>query len=222
MAIDAGCRPVVAVLGVSQPLAVAAELAELAAGAAVEAPPDADGHAVLQTYHSLADIVHLVVVAHFSKGGHLSVVISIVGKGARQLVGVAPVEVVLAGVEPRPCLVVVQRVATDDADVGKEVGIALLQRLGHVALNAGRGALFLFPVVGLVEGRHAGHGVLGVAAKPLHVGGNHGRPAVDIGDGAAEVRRVGTGFLVGSEDQRQGVVDDVKHGTAPTHHVEGR
>ena len=103
-------RPVVAMLSVSQPFTMAANLAELASGPAVEAPPDADGHAILQSDHRLNRVVHLVVIAHFAVFSQLLIELGKRIERTCQLMGVSPVIILFASIIPLQGLVVVQRV----------------------------------------------------------------------------------------------------------------
>ena len=143
-------RPVVTMFTVCQPVAMQTNLAELTTGTAVETPPDAHRHAILQTYHGLANIVHLVGIAYFAILHHLLEEAGEVGKRASQLVGVAPVVVLLTGHVPVHSLVVVQGVASHHSDVGT-ARIILLEQLCHLILLGGRCTLFHRPVVALVE-----------------------------------------------------------------------
>ena len=83
-------------LAVGQTLAVTSYLAELTASAAVESPPDANGHAVLQAYHGLAHVVHLVGISHLAVLRQPLKETCVGRELACQLVGVAPVVVILA------------------------------------------------------------------------------------------------------------------------------
>ena len=42
------------------------DIAELTTGSTVKAPPDAHRHAILQTYHRLPHIVHLISISHLT------------------------------------------------------------------------------------------------------------------------------------------------------------
>ena len=202
MAIDRGRRPVVAMLGIGQSHAVAADVAELSACPTVESPPDAHGHAILQAYHGLAHVVHLVVVAHLAV---LRQLLEEAGKGverACQLMGVAPVVVLFPAGVPVECLVVVERVAAHDGNIGK-AGVVLPQFPGHLHLLGGSGAFLYGPHIRLVEGRHAHDGMLGVGLHPMYVTIDHGRPMGRVGTFVGHVVFVSSSFLVGGEDERK-------------------
>ena len=100
MTIDRGRRPVVRMLAIGQAHTVPADVTELSSGAAVEAPPDADGHAILQAYHRLGDIVHLIVITYLLLFGQQLVEQFIIIHRSSQLVGITPVVVVLAWRKP--------------------------------------------------------------------------------------------------------------------------
>ena len=206
-------------LAVGQPLAVAANLAELAAGTAVEAPPDAVGHAVLQAYHCLDHVVHLVVEAHLLILGQLLVELGEVGKRARQLVGVAPIVVLLAGVIPVQGVVVVQRVASHHGDtLHRGIGFQFTCNVGLMILVALYFACeVLFKgVVGLIEGRHADDGMVRILFHPGHMSLDDLRPMVNVGRLVGgvigiDIRACIAGrhiAVVAVEDQRKGCADN--------------
>ena len=209
MLIDTGSRPGRAVLAVSQSAAVAADVAELAACTTVEAPPDAGGHAVFQSYHGLAYVVHFVGIAHLAVSSQLLIEVGKRVKAARELVGVPPVVVVFAHRVPGQRLVVVQGVSTHYRHVGA-LRVFRLQQLCHGLLQGRRSPFLLCPVVRFVEGRDAGHGVLCVLLQPGHVGVDERRPSVGMSLAARQVIAGSAGFLVGSEGEWQLAVHQVK------------
>ena len=133
-----GC-PVGTMLAVGQSLAVSADVAELTSGPAVEAPPDAYRHAVLESYHGFAHIVHLVAIAHFAVLDELLVEVCEMSEVAGQLMGVAPFIPLLAAGVPVEGLIVVEGVGTHDGDAVE--AWLLAQQFGYLYLLGVGGSL---------------------------------------------------------------------------------
>ena len=206
VAIDRCRRPLGAVLTVADARAVVADVAELTAGTAVEAPPHAGLHAVLGTHHSFAHVVQLVGITIVAVGRHLREEFGIGIEGACQLMGTTPVYIGLHGIIPRQGLIAVQRVARRD----EESGIFLLQ-LSRYLFHVGLAALLPVGVVGLVEGRHTYHAMLRVVFVDIvDVSTDHGNPMVHIRiAGGAIPAFVDACLLVGVQDDVYGIAHDI-------------
>ena len=180
VAIDRRSGPMAAILSVGQARPMVAYLAELAACAAVEAPPDTYRYAIVGGNHCLANVVELVGVGHVALVDHLLPEVGERVELARQLMGVAPCGIGFHGIVPLGGIVVVERVARRDGNI-LETWIILLE-LARYLLEVGLRSLVPRRVVGLVERRNS-HDLMArvILLHPCHRGIDEPCPMVGVG-----------------------------------------
>ena len=216
IAIDGSCRPFCTVLTITDARAAIADAAKLTTGTAVEPPPHTSLHAILHTYHCLADIMQLVGIAVVAIVAHFLKEVCIGVERTSQLMGASPVDIGLYGIIPRQSLVAVQRIASGD----EQAGIAFLQ-LARDFLHVGFAALLPVVIIGLVERRNTDDAMLWVVLfNVVDMSTDHRHPVgnIRIARGAVPAF-IDACLLVGVQDEVDSVADEISGLYAAAKHI---
>ena len=216
IAVDTCCRPFRTVLTVTDARAAIANAAELTTGTAVEPPPHTSLHAILHTYHCLADIMQLVGIAVVAIVAHFLKEVSIGVERPSQLMGASPVDIGLYGIIPRQSLIAIERVASGD----EQAGIAFLQ-LARDFLHVSFTALLPVVIIGLVERRNTDDAMLWVVLfDVVDMCADHRHPVGNIRIARSTVPAfIDACFLVRVQDDVDRVADKIGGLYATAKHI---
>ena len=216
IAIDGSCRPFRTVLTITDARASIADAAELTTGTAVEPPPHTSLHAILHTYHCLADVMQLVGIAVVAIIAHFLEEVSIGVERTCQLMGASPVDIGLYGIIPRQSLIAIERVASGD----EQAGIAFLQ-LARDFLHVGFATLLPRFIIGLVERRNTDDAMLWVVLfDVVDMSADHRHPVGNIRIARSAVPAfIDACLLVGVQDDVDRVADKIGGLYATAKHI---